>query len=84
VSHSTLALVAVPFATGAIGYVTNWTGVLMLFYPEPRRYGPVRLQGLSGRRQPEPTDVYAPVANGGRPVTEIGSRRISTIRRGSA
>ena len=32
-SHSTLALIAVPFFTGAIGYVTNWTGVLMLFYP---------------------------------------------------
>ncbi len=32
-SKSTLALVTVPFITGAIGYVTNWTGVLMLFYP---------------------------------------------------
>ena len=30
---STLALITVPFFTGAIGYVTNWTGVLMLFYP---------------------------------------------------
>jgi uncharacterized membrane protein YheB (UPF0754 family) len=33
VSHSILALVTVPFVTGVIGYVTNWTGVLMLFYP---------------------------------------------------
>jgi uncharacterized membrane protein YheB (UPF0754 family) len=33
VSSSTLALITVPFLTGAIGYVTNWTGVLMLFYP---------------------------------------------------
>src|ERR1700761_830626 len=32
-SSSTLALVSVPFLTGVIGYVTNWTGVLMLFYP---------------------------------------------------
>ena len=32
-SRSTAALIAVPFFTGAIGYVTNWTGVLMLFYP---------------------------------------------------
>ncbi|MFZ0039708.1 MAG: hypothetical protein WAK93_00250 [Solirubrobacteraceae bacterium] len=32
-SNSTLALVSVPFLTGIIGYVTNWTGVLMLFYP---------------------------------------------------
>jgi uncharacterized membrane protein YheB (UPF0754 family) len=33
VSQSTLALITVPIATGVIGYVTNWTGVLMLFYP---------------------------------------------------
>ena len=32
-SKSTLALITVPFVTGAIGYLTNWTGVLMLFYP---------------------------------------------------
>jgi uncharacterized membrane protein YheB (UPF0754 family) len=33
VSQSTLALITVPLVTGVIGYVTNWTGVLMLFYP---------------------------------------------------
>jgi uncharacterized membrane protein YheB (UPF0754 family) len=33
VSKSTLALISVPFVTAVIGYVTNWTGVLMLFYP---------------------------------------------------
>jgi uncharacterized membrane protein YheB (UPF0754 family) len=33
VSQSTLALITVPVVTGVIGYVTNWTGVLMLFYP---------------------------------------------------
>jgi uncharacterized membrane protein YheB (UPF0754 family) len=33
VSKSTLALITVPLVTGIIGYVTNWTGVLMLFYP---------------------------------------------------
>jgi uncharacterized membrane protein YheB (UPF0754 family) len=32
-SQSTLALLTVPVVTGVIGYVTNWTGVLMLFYP---------------------------------------------------
>jgi uncharacterized membrane protein YheB (UPF0754 family) len=32
-SHSLLALLTVPVLTGVIGYVTNWTGVLMLFYP---------------------------------------------------
>jgi hypothetical protein len=31
--ESTLALITVPLFTGVIGYVTNWTGVLMLFYP---------------------------------------------------
>jgi uncharacterized membrane protein YheB (UPF0754 family) len=33
VSTSTIALITVPFITGVIGYTTNWTGVLMLFYP---------------------------------------------------
>jgi uncharacterized membrane protein YheB (UPF0754 family) len=32
-SKSTIALITVPFFTGVIGYTTNWTGVLMLFYP---------------------------------------------------
>ena len=30
---STIALITVPLVTGVIGYTTNWTGVLMLFYP---------------------------------------------------
>src|SRR5437764_1553774 len=33
VSESTIALITVPIVTGVIGYTTNWTGVLMLFYP---------------------------------------------------
>jgi uncharacterized membrane protein YheB (UPF0754 family) len=33
VSTSTVALLSVPIVTGVIGYVTNWTGVLMLFHP---------------------------------------------------
>ncbi len=32
-SRSTIALLSVPIVTGVIGYVTNWTGVLMLFHP---------------------------------------------------
>jgi uncharacterized membrane protein YheB (UPF0754 family) len=32
-SKDTIALLTVPIFTGVIGYVTNWTGVLMLFYP---------------------------------------------------
>ncbi|WP_249010808.1 hypothetical protein [Conexibacter sp. DBS9H8] len=35
----TLAMISIPIVTGVIGYVTNWTGVLMLFYP-------VRFRGL--------------------------------------
>ena len=29
----TISLITVPFFTGAIGYVTNWSGVWMLFWP---------------------------------------------------
>jgi uncharacterized membrane protein YheB (UPF0754 family) len=44
VSQSTLALLTVPIVTGVIGYVTNWTGVLMLFYPV--RFRGWRVPGL--------------------------------------
>jgi uncharacterized membrane protein YheB (UPF0754 family) len=37
-------LITVPVFTGVIGYVTNWTGVLMLF--EPVRFRGFRLPGL--------------------------------------
>lgn len=40
VSH----LVSIPLFTGVIGYVTNWTGVLMMF--APMRFHGVRLPGL--------------------------------------
>ena len=33
VGQSLLSLISVPPLMGVIGYVTNWTGVLMLFYP---------------------------------------------------
>jgi uncharacterized membrane protein YheB (UPF0754 family) len=33
VKESLVAVLTVPPITGVIGYVTNWTGVLMLFYP---------------------------------------------------
>src|SRR3954453_7998530 len=38
-------LVSVPFFTGAIGYVTNWTGVWMLF--EPLTFKGIHVPGLS-------------------------------------
>jgi uncharacterized membrane protein YheB (UPF0754 family) len=46
--ESTIALITIPFFTGAIGYITNWTGVLMLFYPvEFRGYRSRLLQSFS-------------------------------------
>jgi uncharacterized membrane protein YheB (UPF0754 family) len=39
------SLVSVPIFTGAIGYVTNWTGVWMLF--EPVKFAGVHVPGLS-------------------------------------
>jgi uncharacterized membrane protein YheB (UPF0754 family) len=43
-SGETISLITVPFFTGAIGYVTNWTGVWMLFYPI--EFAGFRLPGL--------------------------------------
>lgn len=37
-------LISVPLFTGVIGYVTNWTGVIMLF--QPMRFHGVRVPGL--------------------------------------
>src|SRR5689334_12524067 len=37
-------LITVPLFTGVIGYITNWTGVLMLF--QPLRFRGVRVPGL--------------------------------------
>ncbi len=45
-----------------VGYVTNWVALWMIYEPaEPRRWGPVRIQGLFIRRQPEVADVYAEI-----------------------
>jgi uncharacterized membrane protein YheB (UPF0754 family) len=40
-----ISLVSVPFFTGAIGYLTNWTGVWMLF--EPLKFAGIHVPGLS-------------------------------------
>ncbi|HEX7244530.1 MAG TPA: hypothetical protein VF245_03085 [Solirubrobacterales bacterium] len=40
-----LSLITIPLFTGAIGYVTNWSGVWMLFYPV--RFAGVRVPGLT-------------------------------------
>jgi uncharacterized membrane protein YheB (UPF0754 family) len=43
--HDTLVdLISIPLFTGAVGYLTNWTGVLMLF--RPLRFHGVRVPGL--------------------------------------
>ena len=39
-------LISVPLFTGVIGYVTNWTGVLMLF--QPLRFHGIRVPSLRG------------------------------------
>jgi uncharacterized membrane protein YheB (UPF0754 family) len=39
-----LELITIPLFTGIIGYITNWTGVLMLF--KPLRFHGVRIPGL--------------------------------------
>jgi uncharacterized membrane protein YheB (UPF0754 family) len=45
VDSETLSLITVPLFTGAIGYVTNWTGVWMLFHPV--RFAGFHLPGLA-------------------------------------
>ncbi|HET8566400.1 MAG TPA: hypothetical protein VFL77_07985, partial [Solirubrobacterales bacterium] len=40
----TLSLITIPLFTGGIGYVTNWSGVWMLFYPV--HFRGVRVPGL--------------------------------------
>lgn len=51
-----------PIAGVLIGYTTNLLGIRMIFEPvDPRRIGPVRLQGLFLRRQPEVAGVYADI-----------------------
>jgi uncharacterized membrane protein YheB (UPF0754 family) len=49
-----------PLGGVVIGYVTNWMALWMIFEPvNPRKIGPLKLQGLFIRRQPEVADVYA-------------------------
>jgi uncharacterized membrane protein YheB (UPF0754 family) len=43
--RETLGLITVPLFSGAIGYLTNWTGVWMLF--NPLRFAGVRIPGVA-------------------------------------
>ena len=45
IKNETISLISVPFFSGAIGYLTNWTGVWMLF--NPVRFAGFRLPGLA-------------------------------------
>jgi len=44
IKNETISLISVPLFSGAIGYLTNWTGVWMLF--NPVRFAGFRLPGL--------------------------------------
>ena len=44
-SSALIGLLTVPLFTGAIGYVTNWSGVWMLFYPV--QFRGIRIPGLA-------------------------------------
>ncbi|ADG77434.1 hypothetical protein TPAU25S_02280 [Tsukamurella paurometabola] len=43
--HLIEQLVTIPLFTGIIGYITNWTGILMLF--EPKRFYGVKVPGVA-------------------------------------
>jgi hypothetical protein len=43
-SHLLVQLITIPIFTGVIGYITNWTGVLMLF--APLQFHGIRVPGL--------------------------------------
>jgi uncharacterized membrane protein YheB (UPF0754 family) len=45
IKNETISLLSVPFFSGAIGYLTNWSGVWMLF--NPVRFAGFRLPGLA-------------------------------------
>lgn len=51
-----------PMAGVAVGYMTNWIALKIIFLPiEERRVGPLRLQGLFIKRQPEAAEKYAQI-----------------------
>jgi uncharacterized membrane protein YheB (UPF0754 family) len=61
-THFVSAWWLLPVLGVVVGYVTNWVALWMIYEPpEPRRWGPLRVQGLFIRRQPEVADVYAEI-----------------------
>ena len=54
-----------PVAASAIGWITNFVAIRMIFEPiEPRKIGPFVAHGLFLRRQREAADVYAGIIAG--------------------
>lgn len=51
-----------PMAGVAVGYLTNWIALKIIFQPiKEYRLGPLRLQGLFIRRQPNAAEKYAEI-----------------------
>ncbi len=64
-SHHLVNLISIPLFTGAIGYLTNWSGVWMLF--NPVRFAGFRVPGLAAIVQilPRKIQQIPGVAHGG-------------------
>jgi len=55
-----------PACGTVVGYLTNWIALKIIFSPiRPRKVGPVTLQGLFIRRQPEAAEKWAEVVADG-------------------
>lgn len=51
-----------PLLGAAIGYITNWLAITVIFEPAtPRKFGPFTFQGLFVRRQPEASKVWGDI-----------------------
>ncbi len=47
-----------------VGWVTNWVALWMIYEPaEKTKWGPIKMQGLFIRRQPEVAGVYAKIVS---------------------
>jgi uncharacterized membrane protein YheB (UPF0754 family) len=60
-----------PIAGLLVGYITNWLALTLIFEPvEPRKFGPVTVQGLFLKRQAEVATVFS----------HLTTREVLTIR----
>jgi uncharacterized membrane protein YheB (UPF0754 family) len=64
VTHFVPSWWLLPLLGVLVGYVTNWVALWMIYEPaNPERWGPLRMQGLFIRRQPEVAGVYARIVS---------------------